>query len=297
MSKAVQDDSTDMLSAEGLATLVRLLAANARVRVARADIDGRHVWIKRYDVERQPFGKLLHRAISPLLPVFLRSSRAAPGSLGVERERRKMNLFREAGLPVADIVFGNEAVLVLSDVGRVAQARLGDLHSADPAAHDALLVTLAEGLGDAHRAELCHGRPHPRDMFLPDPAKGDGRVGFLDFEEEPEAVMPLAMAQARDLWLLFLQITARAISPDTPAHAFAAYHGAAPAAVLPPLARLVAFFHRWLTPLRLLPETLLGKDALYAVKATSFLKNALDAGPASAPSLQATGQDRPRGQS
>lgn len=292
MSKAVQEDSTDMLSAEGLATLVRLLAANARVRVARADVDGRHVWIKRYDVERQPFGKLLHRAISPLVPIFLRSSRAAPGSLGVERERRKMNLFREAGLPVADIMFGNEAVLVLSDVGRVTQARLGDLHATDPAAHDALLVKLAEGLGDAHRAGLCHGRPHPRDMFL----RG-GRVGFLDFEEEPEAVMPLAMAQARDLWLLFLQITARAIAPDTPAHAFAAYRGAAPAAVLPPLVRLVAFFHRWLTPLRLLPETLLGKDALYAVKATSFLKHALDAEPASAPSLLATGHERPRGQS
>lgn len=297
MSKAIQDDSTDMLSAEGLATLTRLLAANAHARVARADVDGRRVWIKRYDVERQPFGKRLHRAISPLLPVFLRSSRAAPGSLAVEREKRKMNLFRQAGFAVAGMVFGNEAVLVLSDVGRVAQARLGDLHAADPAAHDELLVTLAQGLGEAHRAGLCHGRPHPRDMFLPASAAGEGGVGFLDFEEEPEAVMPLAMAQARDLWLLFLQITARAILPDTPARAFGAWRDIAPAEVLPPLARLVAFFHRWLAPLRLLPETLLGKDALYAVKATSFLKNALDAEPASAPSLQATGHERPEGQS
>jgi hypothetical protein len=52
-----------------------------------------------------------------------------------------------------------------------------------------------------------------------------------------------------------------------------------------------------MAPLRLLPENMLGKDALYAVKATSFLKSALDAAAAPASSLQATGRERPRGQS
>lgn len=285
------NDSTGALSAEGLASLADL-AANARSRVARADSGGRRVWIKRYDVERMPFGKVLHALVSPLLPVFLRSSARARGQAGLERERGKMDRFRAAGFPVADILYSAPSVLVLSDVGPSAQKHLGDLRSVNAAAHDDLLVKLAQALGEAHRAGLCHGRPHPRDMFL-----REDRVGFLDFEEEPEAVMPLHMAQARDLWLLFLQISSRAALPGTQMRAFAAWRAAAPPAVVPALSRLVGFFHGWMAPLRLLPESLLGKDALYAVRATSFLKSALDAAPASASSLQATGRERPRGQS
>lgn len=286
------NDSTGTLSAEALANLPGLVAANAHLRVACAEVGGRRVWIKRYDVERMPYGKVLHALASPLLPMFLRSSVRAQGQAGLERERNKMERFRTAGFPVAGILYSEPSVLVLSDVGATAQKRLCDLLCVDAAAHDDLLVKLARALGEAHRAGLCHGRPHPRDMFLQ-----DDRVGFLDFEEEPEAVMDLPMAQARDLWLLFLQISSRAALPGTQMRAFSAWRGAAPAAVVPALSRLVGFFHRWMTPLRLLPENLLGKDALYAVQATSFLKSALDAAPASASSLQATGRERPRGQS
>src|SRR5690606_32917235 len=267
-----------------------LLAANAHLRVACVEVEGRRLWIKRYDVERMPFGKVLHALVSPLLPVFLRSSPRRQS--GLERERRKMERFRSAGFPGSDILFAAKAALVLSDAGESAQKRLGELRSMDAAAHDDLLVRLAQGLGGAHRAGLCHGRPHARDMFL-----RDDRVGFLDFEEEPEAVMPLPMAQARDLWLLFLQISSRAALPGTQMRAFAAWRAVAPATVVPALAQLVGFFHRWMAPLRLLPENLLGKDALYAVRATSFLKSALDAAAAPASSLQATGRERPRGQS
>lgn len=284
------NDMTGALSAEDLASLPGLLAANAHLRIVPLIVGGRRVWVKRYDVERMPFGKVLHALASPLLPVYLRSSLRRQS--GLERERRKMDRFRAAGFPVAAILFADKAVLVLSDVGESAQKRLGELRSMDAAAHDDLLVKLAQELGEAHRAGLCHGRPHPRDMFLQ-----DERVGFLDFEEEPEAVMPLSMAQARDLWLLFLQLSSRAALPGTRMRAFAAWRAAAPAAVVPALAQLVGFFHRWMAPLRLLPENLLGKDALYAVKATSFLKSALDAAAAPASSLQATGRERPRGQS
>lgn len=285
-------DNTGALSAEGLASLPGLVAAYAHLRVACVEVEGRRLWIKRYDVERMPFGKVLHALVSPLLPVFLRSSARAGGQSGLERERRKMERFRAAGFPGADILSSGPSVLVLSDVGESAQKRLGELRSMDAAAHDDLLVRLAQGLGEAHRAGLCHGRPHPRDMFL-----AQGRVGFLDFEEEPEAVMSLPMAQARDLWLLFLQISSRAALPGAQMRAFSAWRAAAPAAVVPALAQLVGFFHRWMAPLRLLPESLLGKDALYAVQATSFLKSALDAAAAPASSLQATGRERPRGQS
>ena len=49
--------TTDVLSADGLATLLRLIVAQASLRVSRASVDGRVVWIKRYDVERKPLAK------------------------------------------------------------------------------------------------------------------------------------------------------------------------------------------------------------------------------------------------
>lgn len=291
MTKETQHN-TDMLSADGLATLLRLLAVEARARVSRASIDGRTVWIKRYGVETRPLGKRIHAALSPLLPAYLKASPAVPSL--IERETRKMHTFRAAGFPVADIVFLNETVLVLSDEAEIVQHQLGRLRSTDEAAHDDLLVGAANALAELHRAGLCHGRPHPRDMFM-----RDDRYGFIDFEEEPEAVMPLALAQARDVWLLFMQIASQALLPDTKARAFSAYRSITPAGVSDALRGIVHFFSVAALPLHLIPMRLLGKDGQIMLKGTAFLKAALDSacGPAAERDFIAPfgGQDRPRG--
>jgi tRNA A-37 threonylcarbamoyl transferase component Bud32 len=283
---------TDMLSADGLATLLRLIVAQASLRVSRASVDGRLVWIKRYDVERKPIAKRLHSLVSPLLPAFLRSSPATGSAEAIAREMRKLAAFRAAGFAVPDVVFSNQSVLVLSDVGEVVQKTLVDTFAMDTARHDDLLVDVARALGEAHRAGLCHGRPHPRDMF-----RRDGCIGFLDFEEEPEAVMPLPMAQARDAWLLFLQISPRAASPETQARALAAYRAAAPLDVVPALRTLTNFFARAMAPLRIVPNALIGKDGRRAIEATSFLSRALGTAPPANSPVSVTGRERPRGQS
>jgi hypothetical protein len=284
--------TTEVLSADGLATLLRLVVAQGALRVSRATVDGRLVWIKRYDAERKSLAKRLHALVSPLLPVFLRSSARTNAAEAVERETRKLAKFRAGGFAVADVVFANQSVLVLSDVGEVAQKTLARALAADPARHDDLLIDLARALGEAHRAGLCHGRPHSRDMFV-----REGRIGFLDFEEEPEAVMPLTMAQARDAWLLFLQISPRATLPETPARALAAYRAAAPLEVIPALRTLTNFLARAMAPLRLVPHGLLGKDSRYAIEATSFLSRALSTSVLPNSPVSVTGRERPRGQS
>lgn len=284
----------DTLSADGLAKLLRLLVTEPRARVSRALVDGRTVWIKRYDVEPQPLAKRAHLAVSPLLPLYLRASRRADSEGFIEREARKMAAFRAAGFPVADIVFRNERVLVLSDAAEIVQQRLGRMRGVDEAAHDELLVGAAGALGRIHQAGLCHGRPHPRDMF----AHGD-HWGFIDFEEEPEAVMPLVLAQARDVWLLFLQVANQALTTDTKARAFATYRSNAPDGVLAGLQDIVRFFSAVTSPLRLVPISMLGKDGRNILKGTGFLKAALDA--AGTPAAEGgfiasvTGCDRPRG--
>jgi hypothetical protein len=204
------------------------------------------------------------------LPVFLRASRVADAQALVERELRKLEAFRQAGIAVPAVVHHGAAVLVLTHVAGIADLELNRLRETDPDAHDALLVGAAAALGRAHSAGLCHGRPHTRDMFL-----ADGRWGFVDFEEEPEAVMPLGAAQARDLWLLFLQISTRALRGGTEGQALAAYFQAGPHGTLAGLQSIIRFFSPLLPPLALVEKVWLGSDGRRLLKATRFLKRAL----------------------
>ncbi len=274
--KTMNNETTsekDVLSPAATAELLRLLITGERQRVSSTVLDGHTVWIKRYDVERQPAAKWLHTTLTPLMPAaFLRASPSTNTATAIEREVRKLEAFREAGLPTAKLLFRNDRVLVLSNVAPIAQSELDMLarHGED-GAHDGLLVQAAEALRRAHGLGLCHGRPHPRDMFI----TSDGRWGFVDFEEEPEAAMPLATAQARDVWLLFLQICMQAKRPDTPQMAFDAYFAEPPRLVAEELRRIIRFFAPLIPLLGAIEHWGLGSDGKRVLKATRFLKTAL----------------------
>jgi hypothetical protein len=201
-------------------------------RVSSARMAGGRVWIKRHDRKELPFPRRLHALISPLIrEPFLRASpRLSPEGM-LTRDERKMQAFAAAGFLVPSILGRQGAVHVLADVGPTIQERLDT--AGDDGVHERLLVGCARAVGRAHAAGLCHGRPHPRDFF-----ETGGVYGFFDFEEEPEAAMPLATAQARDAWLLFLQIAAQARQAETAHRAFAAYRAEAPAAALAELRRV-----------------------------------------------------------
>ncbi len=268
------DDGGDALSPEGMERLLRLLATQPR-RLSFAEIDGRTVWIKRFDTERRPLAKRLHALASPLLPSALHASPNVDAAGAATREARKAASFNAAGFPTPTILWRGGAVLVLAEVSEIVQKMLGRLREADPAGHEDLLVEMAAALGRVHAAGLCHGRPHPRDMFR----RADGTWGYLDFEEEPEAAMPLATAQARDVWVLFMQIVARAQHEDTGARAFAAWRAEAPAGVVPELRKAVSRLSLALPGLRLLRPVGLGKDGRNLLDAIAFLRSALRAGP------------------
>lgn len=261
------------LDADDLRSLLVLLVQSRGKRISSAVIGGHRVWIKRYDAERRPFPKRLHSLISPLLPYpFLRSPKDVGEADMADREERKMSAFLQAGFQVPRIVYHQGAVMVLSDVAPIIQDQLDHLRRNDPQGHDALLVHCARALGEAHAAGLCHGRPHPRDFF-----EKNGVAGFLDFEEEPETVMPLAAAQARDVWLLFFQITAQARLAGTPQQTFAAYRAVAPADVIPELKKIVEFFRFTIAPLRLFRRIFLGGDGRRLLQAMEFFDANLDA--------------------
>lgn len=247
--------------------LLAVLARGAR-RIERVELSSGAVWIKRYGRKRALVGMRAQNALARLFrQPFLRASpRLAPSAM-VGREIRRIALFRERGLPVPHVLYRSAGAVVLSDAGSTVSMRLAALRTSDLVAHEDLLVACAADLGALHGKGLCHGRPHPRDFFLE-----NGRIGFMDFEEEPEAVMPLAMAQARDLWLLFLQLTQRALEGDaTLDRAFAAWETAAPAAARRELGALVGFLGKFLSLTRLIGRMHMGSDLQRFLAATRYL--------------------------
>ncbi len=224
-----------------------LFTQAGRARVAPVTLEGRKLWLKRYRGLPYHPGRLLHWLVSPLLyPRFLKSS-AMLGPKGmVSRERRKLAAFAERGFLTPEVLFCEKRTLLLGDLSETVKARLGRLNAEGKRAErEALLVRLSESLGRVHAAGLCHGRPLARDTFY-----HEGEIGYSDFEEEPEAVMPLADAQARDLFIQMQEIMALAKDPETPARCLAAYRAEAPEETLAALARLLRFFGLLRAPLR-----------------------------------------------
>lgn len=285
----MDEESGDALSPGAIEEVLRLLVAAPRRRLSSSGLDGRTVWIKRFDAEPRPLAKRLHGWLSPLMPAaFLRASPPVDASGLAAREAGKAARFRAAGIPTPAILWRGEAVLVLSEVAEIGEPMLIRLREEDPARHEELLVEMAAALGRVHAAGLCHGRPHPRDMFL----RADGAWGFLDFEEEPEAAMPLAAAQARDVWLLFMQVAGRALGEEAKVRAFAAWRAEAPADVLPELRKVVAAFSLLLPGLKALRPLGLGKDGRRLLDATGFLHAALGGAEDLSPAI-AAGHSKP----
>lgn len=271
MMATQQHSVQDRLSPKGLEELLRLLVSGQDQRVSSAVIDGNTVWIKRMGAEGRPLLKRLHAWISPLIPwVMLRSSEPLGPEGMAGREARKTSAFAKADFPAVRVLFQQGSNLVLSSASAIVQEELNRLKNIDAQAHEDLLVACAAALGKAHQAGLCHGRPHPRDMILE-----EERIGFLDFEEAPEDVMPLADAQARDLWLLFLQVSGQSQRLDTNRRAFDAYCIYAPSDVLPRLAAARGVFAVILPILRTLKLVGLGSDGKKLLKASDFLYSAL----------------------
>lgn len=251
-----------------------LIDAHKTERIVSLERQGEKVWIKRQDIEKPPFGKVLHAKLSFLLPAaFMRASPVRSADDMTMQEVRKIKAFQDAGFPTPEILAVDGAALMISDVGLTIQKRLSALKKADPKAHDAQLIAVAGALGHAHAKGLAHGRPHPRDMFM----KGE-EIGFFDFEEEPEAVMPLNTAQARDAWLLFFQITGQALDKiKTPDDAFAAWEKQASPQTINELRKIVGFFSIFLPPLKLARLIWLGADGQRMLSAMEFFHSHLKA--------------------
>ena len=121
--------------------------------------------------------------------------------------------------------------LLLSDLGPTlaGTCRRED----DPAVRRALVAAGLDALAQLHAAGGHASQAFARNLTI-----RDGRVGFIDLEEDPSLAMPLAAAQARD-FLFYAHSTARFLVdvPGEHARLLQAHLQRAPAAVRAEVAR------------------------------------------------------------
>ena len=265
-----QLNSLPDLTGKDIEALLTVLMSGSR-RVERVSLSTRIVWIKRYGTEKPSVWRYLQTLLSRIVPVpFIRPCAYLAPRQMAERETRRIRLFEEQGIAVPEVLYASNGAVVLADVGLTVQQRLGQLKDGDYASHDDLMVTCAAELGRLHAKGLCHGRPYPRDMFF-----ADNQIGFMDFEEDPQSVMPLEVAQARDVWLLFLQIaTGARLGLQTQNRAYEAWWQEAPAPARAELRRMTCFLGGFLFLARLIGRVHMGSDLQRFIVATSFLMHA-----------------------
>ncbi|MDR6992414.1 serine/threonine protein phosphatase [Luteimonas sp. 3794] len=162
-------------------------------------VAGDDAWLKAYaDGDKRRFGLGILDAIARGLDIEALRPPSHPGGGEAKRiEARRLGELDAQGVRVPRVLGEGASTLLLSNLGDTFAAQLRAA-AGDVARIDALTSAVIDAIADAHARGAYLGQPMPRNITLDD----SGRVGFIDFEEDPLEVMSLPQAQARD-WLLF----------------------------------------------------------------------------------------------
>lgn len=178
-----------------------------RQSVQRIEVDGQVAWAKRYgNASRRLRLALLDMVVRLLGVPALRPPPRHAGDHARAVEQRRIEQLANANVVVPSVLQSAEATLVLSDLGATLA---GHLRAADAAGAERLFADAAEAIACVHASGQYLGQPVPRNITI-DPL---GRIGFLDFEEDPGEVLALPQAQARD-WLVFASGAAKYLPFD-----------------------------------------------------------------------------------
>lgn len=175
--------------------------------VDRLSLGGDVAWLKRYGSDRRALRlRAMDAAARRLRVIPLRAAPRHVGAGGREVEQRRLAELSRLDVHVPAILAQGEDCLLLSDMGRT----LADcLRTATAAEAGALVARAVMAIAQVHERGGYLGAPVARNLTV----DAGGRIGFLDFEEDPGDVMPLVQAQARD-WLVFAAGVSRHVPFD-----------------------------------------------------------------------------------
>ena len=122
------------------------------------------------------------------------------GSAAIATEARRLHSLAALGLRVPEVLAHQPEGLLLRHLGRPGEATPsfdGEMQAASAAGPQAVLARCQEGLAalqTVHARGACLSQAFARNLVR----CPDGVLGFIDFEDDPLASLPLALCQARD---------------------------------------------------------------------------------------------------
>jgi tRNA A-37 threonylcarbamoyl transferase component Bud32 len=177
-------------------------------RVKRVNYQGRQAWRKQYEAQGRHKRMAVLRWLAGGLGM---NALLAPAPLSpieaCATEREMIQRLRQHDVLVPQILDAGDDYLVLSDVGTIFSVACRQT-----ACVEMRLNLLRKAFHAINNLHACGG--YLSQAFARNLTVLHGRIGFIDLEEDPEKVMPLPAAQARDI-LFFVHSTARFMS-DAP---------------------------------------------------------------------------------
>jgi hypothetical protein len=197
--------------------------------VASHQLGAERVWLKKAGARHGKLRYHLLAAIAGTLRLEVLKPVPNPGGeAAIAIEARRLRDLAAAGLRVPAVLAQQPDGLLISDLGQgegshatvVLQERLDEAAAAGPAA---LLAVWRQGLAAiaaVHAVGQYLSQAFDRNLVQ----CPDGVIGYIDFEDDPGATLPLAECQARD-WLSYLHSTAMLVDAAAPQAAGAHWHG------------------------------------------------------------------------
>lgn len=170
--------------------------------VIRMDVLGRKAWLKVYAQDDRGIKLAILDLAARRLGV---PSLRPPSHWGGERacmiEMRRIDALAACGALVPEVLGQGKNALLIGDIGMTLKSLL---HQSDAGMQANLIERAARALAQVHANGGYIGQPYARNLTVAE----DGRIGFLDLEEDPLESMTLGQAQVRD-WLIFAAGTSR----------------------------------------------------------------------------------------
>ena len=194
-----------MLTPNQIATIEADLA-RSRARTRLLDLDGMPVIVKQLEAPLKHWGYPVLDALASLLRQPMLRAVPAPGGRAAQQiEVARLRALAAAGVPVPEVLHATPQWLALSWVGELTLDQLLRRH---PDIGQRYWESGLEAILALHRLGQTASQCFARNMLW-----HEGKISFIDFEDDPTQTMPLSSAQARD-WVLYLHSTAYIVKMD-----------------------------------------------------------------------------------
>lgn len=209
----------DILKLQSL--VEQLLKSKSKNRTFSFEFEGEKLWVKQPEIGEANIWHTLALLFSKVLKNnFFKPTVVTDPQASLAYETKKLAFLKSQGINVPEIIIAHTNYLVLKDAG----IPLSSLLNHDEITFDEKIVIchkLSSALADMHNKGLYHSRPALRDISYK-----EGKIYFMDFEENLESTLSTQEAILRDGFIFVHALYRKLYSPELIAITLESYHRA-----------------------------------------------------------------------